>query len=116
MWQRLPGAAKREQLAALTGIPAPNLSGLNTGRLSMTLQLATRIAEAVEGVSVLDLGEPTGSADALSLTIEDRLEAIEAQLDRQGKATTRGLKGLEAQLQAIRDLLEPRAPKATAGQ
>lgn len=66
----------REKLAELTGIPASNLSGMNTGRLVMTLESAQRIAAAVPGLSVLELGAPLEHADPAGLTLLGRLEEV----------------------------------------
>lgn len=81
VWAKLDvPKARREKLAELTGIPAPNLSGLNTGRLPMTREMAQRIVDAVPGLSVLELGAPAEEADDAGETLLTRLEELEAAL------------------------------------
>lgn len=76
---------KREELARITGIHANDLSALNTGGRAMTIEMATRIAGAVEGVTVLDLGAPEAAAseeDAVLLSdLRRRLARAEAEVD-----------------------------------
>ena len=80
-WLRLDvEKGHREKLAELTGIPAPNLSGMNTGRIPMTRETAQRIADAVPGFSVLELGAPVEEADDAGETMLSRLRSLEAAL------------------------------------
>ena len=78
------GKGQLEELARLTGIPASNLSSMNTGRLPMTMATAERIAAAVPGLSVLDLGAPSEAAAAedppLVLVRLQRVEETIAQI------------------------------------
>lgn len=82
IWHRLEGTYRREQLAELTGIPANNLSRLNSGALPMTMRTAQKIADAVEGVTVLDLGAPGAGGDVESELALDRLARLEERLER----------------------------------
>lgn len=78
IWKQLPvEKGHREELAALTGIAANDLSALNTGKRAMTIHMARRIANAVEGVSVLDLGAREEVAPEEATLIADRLQALE---------------------------------------
>lgn len=52
LWGRVGG---RDALSRLTGIPGPNLSGYNTGRLPLGVDAARRIALALD-VDLSDLG------------------------------------------------------------
>lgn len=80
VWQSLDGPDKRGQLAERTGIQATDLSQLNTGKRPMTMALATRIASAVDGFTIDDLGAPAiEDADRGPVTVLQRLEAIEAR-------------------------------------
>jgi hypothetical protein len=86
IWQRLPAAKdKRGELARLTGIPATNLSSLNTGS-PMTMEMASRIVSAaspfIPGLSVLDLGAPEEAADEPGLLLLDRLRSLEDEAVR----------------------------------
>jgi len=59
IWSRLDAPKeRRELLARLTRIPAPDLSAMNTGKRPMTMAKAERIMAAVPGVTLLDLGAP----------------------------------------------------------
>lgn len=82
VWHRLQGTYRREQLAELTGIPANNLSRLNSGKLPMTMRTAEKIANAVEGLTVLDLGAPEAGDDEESQLALVRLARLEARLER----------------------------------
>lgn len=79
IWHRLPvQKGKREELARLTGLQASDLSALNTGNRAMTLDVAQRIADAVEGVTIYDLGAPaTAEGDEGPLLLQ-RLARLEA--------------------------------------
>lgn len=79
IWNRLPvEKGKREELARLTGISATNLSAMNTGNMPTTIEAATRIADAVEGVTVFDLGAPAEAvSDPAALLVIDRLGSLE---------------------------------------
>lgn len=70
LWGRVGG---RDGLAALTGIPGPDLSGINTGRLNLGQERAERIAQVLS-VSLTDLGAPGDDS------IVSRLERIEDRL------------------------------------
>lgn len=78
VWNRLDVPKdKRGELARLTGIPATNLSAMNTGNMPMTMEMAERIAAAIEGLSVLELGAPLELADQRGQTLLDRLQEVE---------------------------------------
>jgi len=80
-WLRLDvEKGNREELARLTGIPATSLSAMNTGRRAMTPEMAARIAAAVPGLSVLELGAPEEEAGREEQSMLARLEALEAAL------------------------------------
>lgn len=82
-WQRLEVKSyKRERLAELTGIPAPNLSRMNTGKMPMTLATAEKIVQVVPGITVLDLGATEAGDDAVARTALLRLAELEATLER----------------------------------
>lgn len=78
-WLRLDVAkGHREELARLTGIPAPNLSGFNTGRRPLTMEMAQRIVAAVPGLTLADLGAP--AAEPENPSFPDRLATLEAEV------------------------------------
>lgn len=116
IWNRLPvKTGKREELARLTGLQPTDLSRLNTGKRSMTMSLATRIAAAVPGVTVLDLGAPEEAADEPSLAmlsdLRRRLAEIEAALEQFGPDLA-VLGGLPARVAALEQLAQPRNPRS----
>lgn len=76
----------RDELARRTKIPATNLSGVNSGKRDMTVGYAKRIAEAA-GVSPVELGAPLEEGDARGRLIFDRLEDLEAVVNRLGPET-----------------------------
>lgn len=77
---------KRGELAARTGIPATNLSGMNTGRIPMTRESARRIATAVPGLTEADLGAPSAelgvSRDERSSAVVDLLVELQERIER----------------------------------
>ena len=78
-WLRLDvKQGHREKLSELTGIPPPNLSGMNSGRLPMTMEMAQRITDVIPGLSVLELGAPEEQADAEGETLLSRLGELAA--------------------------------------
>lgn len=84
-WLRLDvEKGHREELARLTDIPPSNLSSFNTGRRPLTMEMAQRIADAVPGLTLADLGAPGEAEDAGSRSIADRLAEAEEALNRLG--------------------------------
>ena len=74
IWQRMPvDHYKREELAKRTGIPASNLSSMNTGGMPMTMEQARKIVAAVPGLTLADLGAPEAVVAARDPTVLDRL-------------------------------------------
>jgi transcriptional regulator with XRE-family HTH domain len=67
LWKQLDPPT-RERLADLTGIRAETLSGYNTGRLSLGMDNAVRIANACN-VSVYDLGAPGPAPDSFAMAL-----------------------------------------------
>ena len=82
IWSRLDAPKeRRELLARLTRIPAPDLSAMNTGKRPMTMAKAERIMAAVPGVTLLDLGAPVAGEvqpARLALALAQLREAMEA--------------------------------------
>lgn len=74
-WLRLDPPT-RDELARLTKIPATNLSGLNTGRLPMTQEMAERICRAVPGLTLADLGAREAEISEAEPTVVQRLEEL----------------------------------------
>jgi hypothetical protein len=95
---RLDGAAKRGQLALLTGIPESNLSAMNTGKRPMTMESARRIVAAVPGLSVLDLGAREEGAAPDARPALSRLAALEDALTVFSEEATARLAVLEEAL------------------
>lgn len=96
----------RGELARLTGIQATVLSAINTGKRPMTLETAQRIADAVPGVTLIDLGAPEESAPVEYPLIRRRLEALEAYCDELQQQTA-GIRSLSAEnAQGLRELTE----------
>ena len=102
-WKRLDPPI-RDELARLTSIPASNLSGLNTGRLPMTTEMAQKIADAVPGLSVLELGAPEEEADAEGQTLLRRLTELEDALNRLGP----DLRELGKRVRALEQRAQPK--------
>ena len=73
-----------KKLAELTGIPAGNLSTINSGKRDMTSAYAERIAKAVPGISpVAHLGAPEAKeGDRLGRDVLARLAELEEGLTR----------------------------------
>ncbi len=83
IWQRMPVKTyKREELAKRAGIPASNLSSLNTGGLPMTIEQAQKIVDAVPGVTLADLGAPEEVVAVQVPGVLDRLQSLQAEADR----------------------------------
>jgi hypothetical protein len=114
LWGRVGG---RDALARRSGVPAPNLSGYNTGRLRMGLDAGRRIASVLD-VTIYDLGAPTdaeaeGSPLMAELaeiraaleTMSTRREAFRAELARQLKSQTDLLATLTAAGVELRGLI-----------
>lgn len=106
IWHRLEGKGKREQLAALSGITPTDLSALNTGHKSMTPQLALRIAQAVPGITPLDLRPPQEEEVSLDPGVLDRLRELEDAVNEAGPR-------LDDLARRVADL-ETRVPPRTA--
>lgn len=112
MWKRLDvPKGHRDELARLTGIPATNLSGMNTGRLPMTREAAERIVAAVPGVTVADLGAPLETREAPP-PLSDRLATLEARVDRLYVETTRGFEALGHLQHGLVEQEEDQEPRA----
>lgn len=89
-WHRLDAPkGRRELLADLTGIPAPNLSGMNTGRIPMTMEMARRIADVVPGLSVQELGAPAEGDGVPRVRRLPRLEELATDLAELVRTVTR---------------------------
>lgn len=71
----------RDNLARVTGIPGPALSGYNTGRLRLGIENARKIADAA-GVSLAELGAPEEATrdDPRSVPLLDRLATVEGRV------------------------------------
>lgn len=82
------------------GEQAPNFEA------TITLLRAGGLLREDAGEAVLPLAEHPP---------EDRLRSLEAKVDRQTRATTKALRGLEAQLEHISALLEPPDQAASQG-
>lgn len=78
LWGRVGG---RDALATLTGIPGPNLSGYNTGRLRLGEDTARKIADALH-VTLADLGRPD-EEDSITAKLDQILERLPIDLERQ---------------------------------
>jgi hypothetical protein len=78
-WLRLSPPTRKE-LARLTGIAEPNLSGMNTGRLPTTLESAERICAKVPGLTLADLGAREAEVAESDPTVLDRLEELAVTL------------------------------------
>lgn len=98
-WERRDQLRKLYKWAA--GESAPNFQGTIA-----LLKLAQMLTEEAAAPGVFPVSPST----------PDRLGALEAKLDRQGRASGKALKGIEAQLSYIRALLEPRGREATEDQ
>lgn len=102
-WLRLAvEKGHREELARLTGIPATNLSAMNTGKRPMTGEMAARIVAAVPGITQADLGAPEEADAAPSPAQPDRQEELERSvlaLTRQVGRLARRVAALERQAQ-----------------
>jgi transcriptional regulator with XRE-family HTH domain len=102
LWGRVGG---REELARITGVHTSTLSGVNSGRLNLGRENATKLAVAL-GVSLAELGAPEGEDDARGQTLRDRLEELATKLAdsldiqaRQGREL-RNLRGRVQKLEA----------------
>lgn len=100
LWGRVGG---RDALARMTGIPAPNLSGYNTGRLRMGLDAGRRLALALD-VTIYDLGAPT-DAEAEGSPLMAELAEIRATLETMNKRRETFRTELARQLKSQTDLL-----------
>lgn len=78
---------------------------INSGTRNLTIKTAQRIADAVEGVSVLDLGASEEEADATGLLLVDRLLALAAtveQVQEANDALRKRVDRLERDVRALR--------------
>lgn len=118
-WQRLDPPT-RQELSRLTGIAEPNLSGMNTGRLPMTLESAARIVAAVPGLTVADLGAREEEVAQSDPTVLDRLQRLEDALEKERRDRSRertALAGRLAVLEAAAGIASPqRTPRTRAGE
>lgn len=109
VWARIGG---RDELARLTGIQAGTLSGYNTGRLRLGIANARRIADAIPGVTVFDLGAPEeAAATREERRVIDRLRELEEALDLLGPNLER-LAGLPERVTALEQPAPPRSEQA----
>lgn len=122
-WRRLDvQAGHREELAALTGIRPNDLSRMNTGKRAMTLETAQRIADAVPGLTVYDLGAPAEAEDAADSppSVPDRLAALEereAQRDREQRDFAERVFARLGALEAAAGIQAPQsAPRSTGAE
>lgn len=80
LWKLVGG---RDELAALTGILGPTLSGYNSGRLRLGIDNATRIVDALTAkgheVSLRDVGSPELERAQMEV-LSERVSAVEAAL------------------------------------
>ena len=104
LWGRVGG---RDALAALTGIPGPNLSGYNTGRLRLGEDAAAKIAAAL-GVTPADLGRPDQDGEEPSPLLRELValrEVIEGAVAHRDKWQNRLEKRIDRQLSSQERLL-----------
>lgn len=113
-WLRLDvPKGHREELARLTGIPATSLSAMNTGHRPMTMAQAERIAAAVPGLTLLDLGAREEEANVEHRSIVARLEEAEAALNDLGPQLERLARRVAALEREARTKKKPAATRRT---
>lgn len=98
LYERVGG---RDRLAELTGISGTTLSAYNSGDRPLGILNAQRIARAA-GVTIEELGQP--------LSIEQRLERIEADIQKVIEAqmkTQQSVEGVLALVSALRRTSDP---------
>ena len=91
-WERLDPPT-RDELERRTGIRGTTLAGYNTGRSRrredgtpsgrrLSMSAATKIIEAVPGLTLADLGAPAAVLSETEPTVLDRLRSAEAECAR----------------------------------
>lgn len=101
----------QDALAAKTGIARTDLSGIENDRVSLGPDRASTLAGALK-VSVLEL-LPESEPDEKAVLLEDRLAAIEAELDRRRSVLEDFVEAATGRLAALEAALGLEAPRST---
>lgn len=99
-WERLGVTNGRDSLAQLTGIPATNLSSINTGNRRLTVKMARKISAAT-GASLLELGAPLRAVEEEDQNLYDLLAAARDEARRGREALLVSLGAIDVRLSRI---------------
>ena len=103
-WDRLGVSNGRDTLAERTGIPATNLSSINSGNKLLTLNYAERICVAT-GVTLAELGAPLEALSEEERSLYDLLQSALEQAERGRAAVYVSLGSIDVRLSRIEDAL-----------
>lgn len=98
-----------KHLAEITGIPAGNLSTINSGKRDMTDTYALRIAEQT-GISPAELGSDAGEGEHQALLTLDRLRSLEVAFENERQSRDLEHAALLVRLADLEEALEKAAP------
>jgi transcriptional regulator with XRE-family HTH domain len=107
--ETLPSPEKAERMAELLEQPADRFQGSDAGPPRRLLDQIVALRELTEEIGVM-IEQRLPDGDAL-----DRLEALEAKVEKQGKAQTTALKALAAGIRRLESQLAPEARRASEG-
>lgn len=99
-WKRLGVTNGRDSLAQLTGIPATNLSSMNTGNKPMTVEQGQKIVKAT-GVTLLELGAPLEAVESEDRSLFDLLATARDEAERGRGALLEALTSIDVRLSRI---------------